>query len=133
MADPTPPGPTDDGNSDAQSLDFMGRVALVTGASRGIGRATVHALADRGAHVVAVARRVAALEELDDELRAKGREITLLQVDLKRGDKIDAIGPSLYQRWGKLDVLASCAGVLGPLSPLNHTQAAVWNECMTVN
>ncbi|MEL6299512.1 MAG: SDR family NAD(P)-dependent oxidoreductase [Pseudomonadota bacterium] len=115
------------------SADLEGRVALVTGASRGIGRALVRALATRGAHVIAAARRAAQLEELDDDMRAAGHEITLLQLDLKRTEKVDTVGPTIYQRWGRLDMLASCAGVLGPLSPLNHIQATTWTECFAVN
>jgi NAD(P)-dependent dehydrogenase (short-subunit alcohol dehydrogenase family) len=109
------------------------RLALVTGASRGIGRAVALALADRGAHVVATARTVGGLEELDDEIRAHGGKATLLELDLRNGDKIDQLGPTLFQRWGKLDILVANAGILGPLSPLHHVTEDAWNAVITVN
>ena len=102
-------------------LPFKGRVALVTGASRGIGRAVALGLAKAGAHVVITARSLAQLETLDDEIQAAGGQATLLQLDLKKGDRIDQIGPTLFQRWEKLDILIANAGILGPLSPLGHT------------
>ncbi len=109
------------------------RLALVTGASRGIGRAIALGLAKAGAHVVVVARTIGALEELDDEIRAAGGKATLLQLDISKGDKIDQIGPTLYQRWGKLDILIANAGILGPLSPLHHVTEDAWNEVIDVN
>jgi NAD(P)-dependent dehydrogenase (short-subunit alcohol dehydrogenase family) len=101
-------------------LPLKDRVALVTGASRGIGRAVALGLAKAGAHVVIVARSLAQLETLDDEIQAAGGHATLLQLDLKKGDRIDQLGPTLYQRWEKLDILVANAGILGPLSPLGH-------------
>lgn len=112
---------------------LAGRIALVTGASRGIGRAVALALAGAGAHVVLVARTSGALEEIDDEVRAIGGSATLVQLDLRKGDRVDALGPSLYQRWGKLDILVANAGVLGPLSPLAHITDDAWAEVMQVN
>ncbi|NOT73101.1 MAG: SDR family NAD(P)-dependent oxidoreductase [Hyphomicrobium sp.] len=102
-------------------LPFKGRVALVTGASRGIGRAVALGLAKAGAHVVITARSLSQLESLDDEIQAAGGQATLLQLDLRKGERIDQLGPTLYQRWEKLDILVGNAGVLGPLSPLGHT------------
>ncbi len=96
------------------------RIALVTGASRGIGRAVALGLAKAGAHVVIAARGLPALESLDDEIQAAGGAATLLQLDLKKGDRIDQVGPTLYQRWQKLDIFVANAGILGPLSPLGH-------------
>jgi NAD(P)-dependent dehydrogenase (short-subunit alcohol dehydrogenase family) len=93
----------------------------VTGASRGIGRAVALAFAKAGAHVVITARSLGALETLDDEIQAAGGAATLLQLDLKRGDRVDQLGPTLYQRWQHLDILVANAGILGPLSPLGHT------------
>ena len=112
---------------------FEGRVAVVTGASRGIGRAVALALAGEGAHVVAVARTQGALEELDDALRAAGGTATLAPFDLKDYDAIDRLGAALYERYGRLDVLIGNAGVLGPLSPLGHVGPKQWDEVMAVN
>jgi NAD(P)-dependent dehydrogenase (short-subunit alcohol dehydrogenase family) len=109
------------------------RLALVTGASRGIGRAVALGLAKAGAHVVITARTVGALEELDDEIRAAGGKATLLALDMAIGEKIDQLGPTLYQRWGKLDILVACAGILGPLSPLNHVTEDAWNDVIDIN
>lgn len=99
---------------------LSGRIALITGASRGIGRAVALGLAKAGAHVIIAARSVAALEVLDDEIQAAGGTATLLQLDLKKGDRIDQLGPTLYQRWQHLDIFVGNAGILGPLSPLSH-------------
>ena len=99
---------------------LSGRIALVTGASRGIGRAVALGRARAGAHVIVAARSVAALEALDDEIQQLGGTATLLQLDLKKGDRIDQLGPTLYQRWQHLDIFIGNAGTLGPLSPLSH-------------
>ena len=96
---------------------LAGRLALVTGATRGIGRAVALAYAKEGAHLILVGRTAGALEEVDDEIRALGGNATLLTLDLKNHDKIDALGPTIYQRWQKLDILVGNAGILGPLSP----------------
>ena len=109
------------------------RLALVTGASRGIGRAVAMALAEQGAHVIATARTVGGLEELDDEIRAKGGKATLLELDLRNGERVDQLGPTLYQRWGKLDILIGSAGILGPLSPLHHVTEDAWNAVIAIN
>jgi len=109
------------------------RLALVTGASRGIGRAVALALAQQGAHVIATARTVGGLEELDDEIRAKGGKATLLELDLRKGERIDQLGPTLYQRWGHLDILVGSAGILGPLSPLHHVTEEAWNAVTDIN
>ena len=109
------------------------RLALVTGASRGIGRAVALALGTAGAHVIATARTVGALEELDDEIRAQGGKATLLELDLRNGDRVDQLGPTLFQRWGKLDIFIANAGILGPLSPLHHVTEDAWNAVIAVN
>lgn len=112
---------------------LAGRLALVTGATRGIGRAVALAYAREGAHLILVGRTAGALEETDDEIRSLGGTATLLTLDLKQHDKIDALGPTIYQRWNKLDILVGNAGVLGPLSPLGHITAEAWNEVMEIN
>jgi NAD(P)-dependent dehydrogenase (short-subunit alcohol dehydrogenase family) len=112
---------------------FADRIALVTGASRGIGRALALALARAGAHVVAVARTKGALEEFDDEVKALGGSATLVPLNLVHGDKLDQLGPSLYPRFQRLDMLVAAAGMLGPLSPLAHVQTEDWSRLMEVN
>jgi len=112
---------------------LAGRLALITGATRGIGRAVALAYAREGAHVILVGRTVGALEEVDDEIREIGGSATLLTLDLRRNDKIDALGPTIYQRWQKLDILVGNAGILGPLSPLGHVAAETWDEVLQIN
>jgi NAD(P)-dependent dehydrogenase (short-subunit alcohol dehydrogenase family) len=109
------------------------RIALVTGASRGIGRATALALARAGAHVVAVARTVGGLEELDDAIRAVGGSATLVPLDLKDSPGIERLAAALDQRYQRLDVLVGNAGILGPLSPLDHVEPKAWDEVLAVN
>jgi NAD(P)-dependent dehydrogenase (short-subunit alcohol dehydrogenase family) len=112
---------------------FQDRIALVTGASRGLGRAIAVALAREGAHVIVAARSGGALEEVDDEIRAVGGKATILRLDLRAGDKVDQLGPLLFQRWKKLDILVGAAGILGPLSPLPHISADVWQSVFDIN
>jgi NAD(P)-dependent dehydrogenase (short-subunit alcohol dehydrogenase family) len=109
------------------------RIALITGASRGIGRAVALAFAREGAHVLLLARTRKALEEVDDRVRAEGGKATLIPLDLADGKAIDALGPSLYERFGKLDVLVGNAAVLGRLSPLTHIPAEHWERVFTIN
>jgi NAD(P)-dependent dehydrogenase (short-subunit alcohol dehydrogenase family) len=109
------------------------RIALVTGASRGIGYATARALAKAGAHVVAVARTQAGLEELDDEIRQHGGSATLVPLNLTDSDGIARLGAALHERHGKLDILVGNAGVAGPSSPLGHIDLKPWNEVIAVN
>lgn len=108
-------------------------VALVTGASRGIGAATAIALARLGAHVVITARTQGGLEDTDDAIRAAGGAATLLPMDLAEQAQLDAIGPSLYQRFGRLDVLVHCAGALGRLTPVAHIMPNDWADVVAVN
>lgn len=115
------------------SKRLEGRIALITGASRGIGRAVALAFAREGAHVILMARTQGALEEVDDEIREAGGSATLLQLDLRHGEKLDALGPTLYQRWGKLDILVGNAGILGPLSPLGHITTDAWQDVININ
>ena len=109
------------------------RVVVVTGASRGIGRAAALMLAAAGAHVIAVARTVGALEELDDEIRAKGGAATLVPLDLKDFAGIDRLGAAIFSRWGRLDGLLGNAGLLGAMTPLAHLEPKVWEDVMAVN
>ena len=120
------------------TLEALGpRVAVVTGASRGIGRAVALALAAEGVHIVALARTQGGLEELDDAIRAARRgaenSATLVPLDLKDHAAIDRLGEALFRRWGRLDVLVGNAGVLGPLSPLHHVDPKQWEDVMSVN
>jgi NAD(P)-dependent dehydrogenase (short-subunit alcohol dehydrogenase family) len=112
---------------------LAGRIALITGASRGIGSATALALAKAGAHVVAVARTVGGLEELDDAIRVVGGAATLVPLDLKDYAGIDRLALALHERFKRLDVLVGNAGILGPLSPLGHVDATAWDDVMAVN
>src|ERR1700694_616525 len=114
-------------------LPLADRIALVTGASRGIGHAAALALARAGAHVVAVARTVGGLEELDDAIKAAGGSATLVPLDLKDYEGIDRLGLALHERFGRLDALVANAGILGPLSPLGHVEAKAWDEVMAIN
>src|SRR5271154_1727996 len=109
------------------------RIALVTGASRGIGYATAQALAKAGAHIVAVARTQGGLEELDDEIRKDGGSATLVPLNLTDSDGIARLGAALNDRHGKLDILVGNAGVSGPSSPLGHIELKPWNDVMAVN
>jgi len=109
------------------------RIALVTGASRGIGYATALALAKQGAHIVAVARTQGGLEELDDEIRKDGGSATLVPLSLTDFDGIARLGAALHERHGKLDILVGNAGVAGPSSPLGHIELKPWNDVMAVN
>jgi NAD(P)-dependent dehydrogenase (short-subunit alcohol dehydrogenase family) len=116
------------------TLPLASRIALVTGASRGIGYATALALAKAGAHVVAVARTQGGLEQLDNEIRKLGAEsATLVPVDLTDSDALARLGASLHERYGKLDVLVSSAGIAGPSSPLGHIALKPWNELIAIN
>jgi NAD(P)-dependent dehydrogenase (short-subunit alcohol dehydrogenase family) len=113
---------------------FAGQVALVTGASSGIGRAVAVALAGQGAHVVATGRRQGGLEETDDLIRAAGGTATLLPLDLaKQGEQLDALGPSIVERFGRLDILVHAAGVLPKLTPAAHIMPRDWEESLAVN
>ena len=110
-----------------------GRIALVTGASRGIGRAVALELARAGAHILALARTQGALEELDDAIRALGGEATLAPCDLKDFEALDRLGASIFARWGRLDIFIGNGGVLGPITPLAHVEPKQWDEVMAVN
>jgi NAD(P)-dependent dehydrogenase (short-subunit alcohol dehydrogenase family) len=110
-----------------------GRIALVTGASRGIGRAAAIALAAAGVHVIAVARNVGGLEETDDAIQKAGGAATLVPLNLRDFDALDRLGRSIFDRWGRLDAFLGNAGTLGALTPLTHLQPKVFQELIEVN
>lgn len=113
---------------------LAGRIAVVTGASRGIGAAVAKRFAAEGAHLILVAKTVGGLEEIDDEIRAAGGSAsTLVPLDLRNFDAIDQMGASLYERFGRLDILVGNAGLLGVLSPVGHIAPKVWSETLDVN
>jgi NAD(P)-dependent dehydrogenase (short-subunit alcohol dehydrogenase family) len=109
------------------------RIALMTGASRGIGRAVALAFAREGAHVLLLARTRKVLEEVDDQVRGRGGKASLIPLDLADGKAIDALGPSLYERFGRLDVLVGNAAILGRLMPLTHIPSEHWERALCVN
>ncbi len=101
----------------SSSQTMSGRVALITGASRGIGRAVATRFAAEGAHVILIARTVGGLEEVDDEIKAAGGEATLVPCDLTDFEAIDTLGPALLERFERLDVFVGNAGALGMMTP----------------
>ena len=114
-------------------MPLQGQIALVTGASRGLGAATAVELARLGAHVVLVARTQGGLEETDDAVRAVGGAATLLAMDLRDPDQIDLIAPSLFQRFGRLDILVNNAGEIGTLTPVPHIDMREWAAMLAIN
>lgn len=120
--------------ADQDPRPLAGRIALVTGATRGIGRATALALAGAGAHVIATARTQGGLEELDDEIRAlSGAAATLVPLDLIDGDGIDQLGLAIHQRHGRLDILVHAGAMLGGLWPVSHLDPQQWDRVVSVN
>lgn len=109
------------------------RIALVTGASRGIGAATATCLAAAGAHVVITARTESGLEAVEQAIHEKGGTSTIAPVDLHEGDHIDKLAQAVAGRWGRLDILVHNAAVLGPLSPVSHIRPKDWDEVIAVN
>jgi NAD(P)-dependent dehydrogenase (short-subunit alcohol dehydrogenase family) len=109
------------------------RIALITGASRGIGAAVAERFAAEGAHVILAARTVGGLEEVDDRIRAAGGTATLVPVDLADFDKIDQLGLSIFERFGKLDILVGNAAMLGNLSPIAHYDPKLWGKVLDLN
>ncbi|HTP81436.1 MAG TPA: SDR family NAD(P)-dependent oxidoreductase [Alphaproteobacteria bacterium] len=119
--------------STPETKRLAGRIALVTGASRGIGAAVARRFAAEGAHVIAVARTVGGLEELDDAVKAVGGAATLVPLDLRDLDRIDPLGPQLHARFGRVDVFVANAAILGTVGPLSHHDAKFWEEVFRVN
>jgi len=112
---------------------LAGKIALITGASRGIGAAVAESFAREGAHVVLAARTVGGLEETDDRVRAAGGTATLVPLDLRDFIKLDELAAALYQRYGRLDILVGNAGEFGVFTPLPHMEPAVWSEVLELN
>ncbi|MHC8494161.1 SDR family NAD(P)-dependent oxidoreductase [Thalassospira sp. SM2505] len=110
-----------------------GRVALITGASHGIGYAVAKRFAAEGAHVIAIGRNVGALEELSDEVTDAGGKISLLPIDLTMFEKVDAIGPTIFERFGKLDVVVGNAALLGELAPVGHIDTQIFDNTVATN
>lgn len=112
---------------------LAGRIAFVTGASRGIGAAVAKRFAAEGAHLILTARTVGGLEEIDDAVKATGGSATLIPADLLDMDQIDQIGGAIHQRFGRLDILVANAATLGILSPVAHVSPEVWEETIALN
>ena len=112
---------------------LSGRVALITGASRGLGAATAVALARLGAHVVITARTLGGLEDTDDLVRAAGGTASLLPLDLREPETLESVAPSIFARFGRLDILVHAAGVLGKLTPVSHALSPDRTEVLAVN
>ena len=113
--------------------DLAGRIVLVTGASRGIGYFAAREAGRRGAHVIAVARTVGGLEELDDEIKAAGSEATLVPLDMTDYDGIDRLGQAVFERWGRLDGLIANAAVLGAITPVAHLDPKEFDKTFAIN
>ncbi len=109
------------------------KVAVITGASRGIGYAVSVELARAGAHLVLMARTVGGLEEVDDAVRKEGGSATLVPASLTDGPAIDRLGQAIHDRWGRLDIVIGNAGILGPLSPIGHVKTKDWDEVLAIN
>ncbi len=109
------------------------RIALITGASRGIGRAIAKKYAENGLHCVLVARSVKDLEETDDIINSVGGSATIVPLDLMKHDMIDSLAASIYEKYGRLDVLVGNAGMLGGLSPIAHIKPEAWNNVISLN
>ena len=112
---------------------LQNRVALVTGASRGLGKSAALALAREGAHIIAMARTQGGLTELDDEIKSLGGTATLVPADMRDFDAIDRLGAAIFERWKRLDILIGNAGILGKLTPVAHVEPKLWDEVMGVN
>jgi NAD(P)-dependent dehydrogenase (short-subunit alcohol dehydrogenase family) len=117
----------------AQPGCLAGKIALITGASRGIGAAVAVHFAREGAHVILASRTVGGLEEVDDAVRAAGGSATLVPVDLRDFIKIDELAAALFERWGRLDILVGNAAEFGVFSPLGHIDPATWAEVVDLN
>ena len=115
------------------TYDFQNRIILITGASRGIGRAVALAVARAGADLIITGRTIGALEELDDEIKAAGSKASIVELDLHDFEAIPRLAAVINGRWGRLDGLVANAATLGPLAPLSHLDESIWNESIFVN
>jgi NAD(P)-dependent dehydrogenase (short-subunit alcohol dehydrogenase family) len=120
-------------NTESTKDRLKGQIALITGASRGIGKACALKLAAQGAHCILVATTTGGLEEVDDEINALGGSATLVPMDVTDYPAIDRLGASLFERYGKLDILVGNAGILGKLSPVGHIDPKDWDKVLAVN
>lgn len=118
-------------NTDKKGLE--GRIALITGATRGIGRSVALAYAKQGAHCLLLGRTQGALEELYDEIETNGGTSTAIPFDLHNLNAIDQLGASIHERWGKLDILVANAGILGSITPLSHIEPKEWQKVLDIN
>ena len=109
------------------------KVALVTGASRGLGRSIAKSLALEGAELILVGRTIGALEELDDEIKSIGSKSTIVPMDLEDNENIDILGGEINKKWGKLDILVSNAGIVGEITPISHLDPKIWNKVINLN
>jgi NAD(P)-dependent dehydrogenase (short-subunit alcohol dehydrogenase family) len=116
-----------------QEKPLSGKTALITGASRGIGAAAAKLLARQGAHVILIARTVGGLEAVDDEIRKEGGKATLMPLDLFKLDDLDALGPTIHQHIGGLDIFIGNAAMLGTLAPLGHLKPDEFEKVMKLN
>ncbi len=114
-------------------MELAGRIALITGASRGIGAAVARRYASEGAELVLVGRNVGGLEETDDAVQAAGGKASLVPLDLTEGDAIDKLGAVIAEKYGKLDILVGNAAILGEMTPLAHGTPKVWDQVLAVN
>ena len=112
---------------------FQNKIALITGASRGLGRAVAKNLAKNGAELILVSRTISALESLDDEIKSLGSNSTIVPMDLEDNDTIDLLGGEIHKKWGKLDILVSCAGIIGDITPVAHLSPKLWNKVINLN
>ena len=112
---------------------FKNKIALVTGSSRGLGRSVAKVLAKNGAELILVGRTMSALENLDDEIKSYGSKSTIVPLDLEENGSIDLLGNEIYKKWGKLDILVSCAGIVGEVTPISHLDPEIWNKVINLN
>jgi len=113
--------------------DMKNKIALITGASRGLGRSVAKSLAKKGVELILVARTISALEELDDEIKSIGSKSTIVPMDLEDNEAIDVLGGEIHKKWGKLDILVSSAATVGEVTPVSHLDPKIWNKVINLN